>query len=237
MENSEISNKISFHNDDLSNNNSNNLDIITSENFNKNSGITDNKKQIVSNISSSSDEIQEDNYKLTPHRFHLYKFKGNSLFLFLDRYDNPLFIIGPHWPMYICLISTFSIIFLLLHKKLWNKLSYPIRIIGDILFWTFFISYTGTSVINPGYPKNTIKRALGIPRNLYYFCEHCKFYLNKNSYASHCYDCNICIEKYDHHCIWTGHCIGKYNLYLFYIFTLSIFCLGIYFILVLFLSI
>ncbi len=34
----------------------------------------------------------------------------------------------------------------------------------------------------------------------------------------HCEDCNVCILNYDHHCVWTGKCIGKYNYYAFYIF-------------------
>ena len=36
--------------------------------------------------------------------------------------------------------------------------------------------------------------------------------------AEHCPDCDICILELDHHCVWTGKCIGKKNLYLFYVF-------------------
>ena len=45
-------------------------------------------------------------------------------------------------------------------------------------------------------------------------------FVNRESKASHSPDCNICIEGYDHHCPWTGKCIGKNNLTLFYIFAL-----------------
>ena len=243
METPKENNKITFHNSEdevkiYKSNDSKNSSNNTQENNIKEStnDLSDTEKQIVANLSTLSNENVEENFIIKPHRCHLYKYVGRSLFIFLDRYDNPLFIIGPHWPMYICLSSTFSIIMYLIYKKLWDKLSFPMKLIETILFWTFIISYTYTSIINPGYPKNTIKRALGIPRDFYYFCENCKFYLNKCSYASHCFDCNICIENYDHHCVWTSHCIGKYNLYSFYIFTIAAFCFGVFSIFALFLG-
>lgn len=40
--------------------------------------------------------------------------------------------------------------------------------------------------------------------------------------ASHCYDCGVCVDKLDHHCPWTGKCIGKKNLSPFYSFLWSL---------------
>lgn len=39
--------------------------------------------------------------------------------------------------------------------------------------------------------------------------------------GQHCPDCNVCIEGYDHHCVWMGTCIGKKNYRQFIRFNLS----------------
>ena len=167
-------------------------------------------------------------FLIKPKRCQLYKYVGRTLFVFLDRYENPLLIIGPHWGMYLCFCGFVTILMSVLYFSFWNKLNFFIRILGHISYWTFFISYTHCSLFNPGYPKNDLGRKLGYPRSEYYLCTLCNFYLKKSNYAHHCLDCDICIENYDHHCPWTGHCIGKNNIYTFYIFTISAFFVIIY---------
>ena len=189
---------------------------------------------LIKNEVNPDDNIIEDNQidqpKINqPKKCKLYMYVGRSLFIFLDRYNNPLFIIGPQWPMIIFVDSIILSLMLFLYIKFWKYLCFATRLFGSINFWTAFLSYTYTSIINPGYPKNTIGRNFGIPKNDYYFCDYCRFYLRKTSYGSHCDLCDICIEKYDHHCVWTGHCIGKNNKITFYIFVPSIFVLLFYF--------
>ena len=189
---------------------------------------------LIKNEVNPDDNIIEDNQidqpKINqPKKCKLYMYVGRSLFIFFDRYNNPLFIIGPQWPMIIFVDSIILSLMLFLYIKFWKYLCFATRLFGSINFWTAFLSYTYTSIINPGYPKNTIGRNFGIPKNDYYFCDYCRFYLRKTSYGSHCDLCDICIEKYDHHCVWTGHCIGKNNKITFYIFVPSIFILLFYF--------
>ena len=180
---------------------------------------------IVENIDTKIDQPKT----ITPTKYRLYMKVGRTFFLFLDKYSNPIFIIGPHWPMIIFVLTLITSLMLLLYIKFWNYLTFSTRVFGSINFWLAFLSYTYTSLINPGYPRNTLGRAFGIPKNEYYFCDYCRFYMRKLSYGTHCDFCNICIEKYDHHCVWTGHCIGKNNKIGFFIFVPSIFILLCYY--------
>ena len=51
-------------------------------------------------------------------------------------------------------------------------------------------------------------------------CPYCKE--NKIDTTVHCYYCGICIENYDHHCIWLSNCIGKNNIFTFRVFLICI---------------
>lgn len=51
-------------------------------------------------------------------------------------------------------------------------------------------------------------------------CAYCKDY--KIDTTVHCYYCGICVEEYDHHCIWLSNCIGKNNLFTFRVFLICI---------------
>ena len=150
-----------------------------------------------------------------------YKFVGKSLFLFMDKYDNPLLIVGPHWPLFACFFGIVNILYMIIIFKLWNRLGPKSKLVNQISYWLFTLSYAYTSLINPGYPKNNNERKTGYPREDYFFCNDCKFYVKRNTGATHCEDCGICIEGQDHHCPWTSHCVGKNNIITFYIFIVS----------------
>lgn len=47
-------------------------------------------------------------------------------------------------------------------------------------------------------------------------CGLCNVYRARGT--AHCYDCNSCVLELDHHCPWTGKCVGKDNLRPFYAF-------------------
>ncbi|CAI5731177.1 unnamed protein product [Peronospora farinosa] len=47
-------------------------------------------------------------------------------------------------------------------------------------------------------------------------CAQCEVLRPLN--ASHCSDCGICVIELDHHCPWTGKCVGKRTIKWFYVF-------------------
>ncbi|RUP49903.1 DHHC palmitoyltransferase-domain-containing protein [Jimgerdemannia flammicorona] len=57
------------------------------------------------------------------------------------------------------------------------------------------------------------------------YCETCKIY--RPPRASHCRQCDNCVENEDHHCIWLNNCIGRrnYRPFFTFIFTATVMCL------------
>ena len=162
---------------------------------------------------------------------YFYMRLGNTFTFFGDKDGSPLIVIGPHWPMYICFSSFISCGFACFFYYFWNNLYLSLKLVGIVIFATYWFSYTMTFLINPGIPKYDENAITGQPREKYRFCNACKIWINMDKNTAHCFDCNVCVEGYDHHCPWTGKCIGKKNLTYFYVFLISILLVFAYFVL------
>ena len=66
------------------------------------------------------------------------------------------------------------------------------------------------------------------------WCAVCELWQPRR--ATHCKDCDCCVEEFDHHCPWMGKCVAKGNLMPFYIFTSMIGVVPVYLIMVLLLG-
>ncbi len=127
---------------------------------------------------------------------------------------------------------------------LYPYLSLFLRLISYCVFLFEFVTQTYCTFINPGIPSRNnfiseriihlIGQGLQVDPNYlnkYRICKKCNIIVPADQPITHCDICNICVEsmiffnnfnhKYldmDHHCMWIGKCIGKNNLWTFYLF-------------------
>ena len=141
---------------------------------------------------------------------------------FADEKGNPLIIIGPHWPLPAGVILVFSIFFFGIIIFFGKIISKSNLIFGYILYIFFLVSYGLTGLMNPGYPELDENTLNNKNKDRTGYCTVCKIWINMEKKTKHCNYCNICIEGMDHHCPWTGKCIGRKNLIPFYFFLLSV---------------
>ena len=63
-----------------------------------------------------------------------------------------------------------------------------------------------TGMTDPGViianEKNSIQNSSDLEKQNYSYCSICQLYRPKGAF--HCDRCNVCIERYDHHCIFMG---------------------------------
>ena len=121
-------------------------------------------------------------------------------------------------------ISTITLLFYIGLRKFINIF---ILIIGILVYFFFFITYSLTCLIDPGiitpdyYLENYKADKMNIQN--YSICNKCNAVMDLDKGVEHCYDCDICIIGNDHHCPWSSKCIGKNNIYMFRLFICSIF--------------
>eukprot|EP01016_Furgasonia_blochmanni_P043969 TRINITY_DN6055_c0_g1_i1.p1 TRINITY_DN6055_c0_g1~~TRINITY_DN6055_c0_g1_i1.p1 ORF type:complete len:229 (+),score=41.69 TRINITY_DN6055_c0_g1_i1:189-875(+) len=148
-------------------------------------------------------------------------------FLFIK--GEPFFTIGPHWPFFLCMFSflvgigiTIAIYIAPFHEN-------ANLVVPATIFVTLFEGgiYLLTALRNPGIlsSQSGMSNESALINNPNY-CRICKILRPENAF--HCTDCEACIEQWDHHCPWTGKCIGKGNIVPFYTFILSTMCFMMY---------
>jgi len=113
---------------------------------------------------------------------------------------------------------------------------------GTLLYATTIIFMVATATMDPGIvPRNTHMddaeaavhaqsaarsvevNGVSIPLK---WCHTCRIW--RPPRASHCSECNVCVERFDHHCPWMGQCIGRRNYRFFLGFVISVCLLCLY---------
>lgn len=91
---------------------------------------------------------------------------------------------------------------------------------GSINALTTITFYSLTAFSDPGIvPKSHLLLAAP-PDGFSVACTRCNVY--RAAGTVHCHVCDVCIEHLDHHCPWTGKCIGRKNILYFRLFTASL---------------
>lgn len=124
-------------------------------------------------------------------------------------------VIGPDWlcviMTYICIVvPSYFVYYYLLH-------SLAEEIIFFILFGLCIFGLTSVVIADPG----LLRKYHHARSRDWTYCDHCESFRPKGTV--HCSTCQVCVAGYDHHCPWTGKCIGNGNIFFFkvFIFTLS----------------
>lgn len=160
--------------------------------------------------------------------------KMGNVYCFLYINGRPLCTIGSKLYLSILLIALVNIGNLIGLFYIYKLFHYIFKIIGICLFFTQTIFHFYTFIINQGIPDkkwflsreviNQISTDKSFNLNFnfekFQICKICNLLIKKDLDVVHCYFCNLCCEKYDHHCPWLGKCIGKNNIKSFNFFVI-----------------
>jgi hypothetical protein len=150
------------------------------------------------NLQIEKDKIVNSNYLLKNRGNNQLPGKiGNLRILKYDENGDPLIAIGPHWPFFICLSTSFFFIFYFYLFFLWDYLDTSIIIIAILIYLLQVSAYTSVSLKNPGIPKSFFAlqktNALDTMEQGFKFCSRCKIVTSISLKTNHCYDCDVCI--------------------------------------------
>ena len=146
--------------------------------------------------------------------------------------------VGPHWGCNLAAWAMILGITAAFNIYCAARLHYGV-VIGNVLTCACLVAAFGmTTLMDPGYvtpqtpaqlerqkaaeaeaPASSFQHtdgATGVvmadpaPMLQYTACPVCNVLRSQGT--QHCYDCGLCVLELDHHCPWSGHCIGKGNL-------------------------
>lgn len=178
-------------------------------------------------------KITIQNYNLINNKNQHQSWKGNNKFLCNKKlYIGPQYYYGIMSCLAIFIYSILFYIFILLVSLIYitqrlnnSSCKYAGLAMETILILLSSIMNCLCIFSDPGalptncLTPNELKNVVTCSKSRYFyingyrhkakFCNTC--HIIRPPGVSHCKKCNICIEKFDHHCPWVGNCIGKNN--------------------------
>ncbi len=121
--------------------------------------------------------------------------------------------VGPHWYVHVGGLVCYSAALLLFNLFATAHLTALWRFGLALVNLSSVFSFLLIGLANPGLET---EQDVDLPFTADRYCRICRIVRRKGTV--HCRDCDVCITEYDHHCPWTGKCIGRGNLVLFYVF-------------------
>ena len=184
----------------------NNSNVLN--NKNKNNNMTNLTKK---NISYIFDHTKFKHSRLFGINF--YHIGNLYVFGFMGKNSEPLFCIDKHWYFHLIIYSIEYLIYFFGNKYLYSNVEPWKQISFNILLIIFFLIYTALIILNPGI---IIKSEKADDKNMdTIYCRKCQIQFIMDRETQHCYDCDICIKKLDHHCSVVRKCITRKNFWLF----------------------
>lgn len=135
---------------------------------------------------------------------------------------------GPDWP---CMLVTYALIIVpttLFTMYVADKISIALTIISILSGVTLLLCYSyaacsdpGVIFSNPALEDASLEEGGQASAHVGMMeCNHCA--IMRPTSAMHCYECGVCVDHLDHHCPWTGKCIGSKTLMAFYWFLFTL---------------
>ena len=175
-------------------------------------------------IKENLESKKNKNKRNTELSFDLNRKIGNNKFIC----NNKIILGNKYYNMIISfiLITIPTILFISIMFKINNSSTISLAITAIILYIPIIIFLLKAGCSDPGLVernneyafydnrKSVIKMNIKghiINLNYCYTCFHFR-----PPRTSHCAECDNCVEKFDHHCLWMGTCVGKRNYKFFY---------------------
>ena len=208
------------------------LNEISEENVDQNNSLYSEGKVLSLESENKEENILKKEYYLYGNDLLLNEKPSNMgntrIYFFIKNY--PVISIGSNILIPLLLILFVCLIYLFIWNYFLNTASNVLTKMFNYFFLIYLISHAFSIFLNPGIPSFEYNKNIKIKLRENKIneldvsqCKICNLTYKLTDKINHCYKCNICYYEQDHHCIWTGHCIGKYNRYFFGIFVFTFF--------------